>query len=153
MLRLASVGGRPCPGPSVQYDICSYPCDNFYWTVSAWSQCSSLFEQKSSPVGKCGRGRKTRTIRLVVIHHGCTVVGGLFFHSPKLRKRVFFVISKKKRTFDSGVWKRRRTALNWMFQAISVIPKKNQWLSVIAESIALVNVFIRNGQNGRAVTR
>ena len=151
---MASVGGRPCPGPSVQYDICSYPCDNFYWTVSAWSQCSSLFEQKSSPVGKCGRGRKTRTIRLVVIHHGCTVVGGqFFFHSPKLRKRVFFVFSKKKRTFDSGVWKRRRTALKWMFQAISVIPKKNQWLSVIAESIALVNVFIRNGQNGRAVTR
>ena len=63
------------------------------------------------------------------------------------------MFSKTKRAFDSGVWKRRRTALNWMFQAISVIPKKNQWLSVIAESIALVNVFIRNGQNGRAVTR
>ena len=82
VLRLASVGGRPCPGPSVQYDICNYPCDNFYWTVSAWSQCS-LFEQKSSPVGKCGRGRKTRTIRLVLIHH-CRN-RGFFFHSPKLR--------------------------------------------------------------------
>ena len=55
----------------MQYDICSYPCENFYWTASAWSQCS-LTEQKSSPVGKCGSGLKTRTIRLVVIHQDRT---------------------------------------------------------------------------------
>ena len=96
VLRLASVGGRPCPGPSVQYDICNYPCDNFYWTVSAWSQCS-LFEQKSSPVGKCGRGRKTRTIRLVLIHH-CRN-RGFFFSFTEIK--IDFLLQQKVTVFEN----------------------------------------------------
>lgn len=62
VLRLASVGGRPCPGPSVQYATCNYPCENFHWSTSAWSECN-LLEKRQSLL--CGRGRKTRAIRCV----------------------------------------------------------------------------------------
>ena len=60
VLRLASVGGRPCPGPSVQYSTCNYPCDSFQWVTSGWSECNLIDKRKS-----CGKGRKTRAIRLV----------------------------------------------------------------------------------------
>lgn len=74
VLRLASVGGRPCPGPSVQYATCNYPCENFYWKTSSWSECSVNLKQDGGGESKkaaaaCGKGRKTRTIRLVSIHH------------------------------------------------------------------------------------
>ena len=73
VVRLASVGGRPCPGPSVQYALCNYPCEHFQWmTSSAWSTCV-LIDSSSS----CGRGRKTRTIKLVVASY---VVGSISCH-------------------------------------------------------------------------
>ena len=58
VVRLASVGGRPCPGPTVQYALCNYPCENFSWLTSPWSECRLVNDAK-----KCGRGRKSRTIR------------------------------------------------------------------------------------------
>jgi hypothetical protein len=59
VVRLASVGGRPCPGPSVQYALCNYPCENFSWLTSPWSECRLV----NDAAKKCGRGRKSRTIR------------------------------------------------------------------------------------------
>ena len=58
VLRLASTRGRPCPGPSVQYNTCSYPCENYSWEASAWSEC-----MLDSQHVNCGPGRRVRTTR------------------------------------------------------------------------------------------
>merc|ERR1719414_62813 len=42
-------GGRPCPGPTVQYAACSYPCENFQWSPGPWGQCALSKES-------CGTG-------------------------------------------------------------------------------------------------
>ena len=48
--------GRPCPGPTVEYSSCHYPCHTFSWQPGLWSHCS-LQE------GRCGRGQRRRTVR------------------------------------------------------------------------------------------
>ena len=48
--------GRPCPGPTVEYDSCNYPCENFLWSVGSWSQCNLLH-------GMCGIGKRKRDVR------------------------------------------------------------------------------------------
>ena len=58
VLRLASTRGRPCPGPSVQYATCSYPCENYKWEASAWSECMLNNNRLT-----CGPGIRTRTTR------------------------------------------------------------------------------------------
>ena len=51
--------GRPCPGPTVEYDTCDYTCDSFTWHTSAWSQCNI-------GQGNCGSGTRRRTVRWVI---------------------------------------------------------------------------------------
>ena len=56
--QLPSVSGRPCPGPTVEYTSCDYPCQNFAWSPGPWSQCHVVG-------GRCGRGRRRRSVRCV----------------------------------------------------------------------------------------
>ena len=48
--------GRPCPGPTVEYDTCDYTCDSFTWQATPWSQCSIGH-------GSCGLGSRRRQVR------------------------------------------------------------------------------------------
>ena len=56
VVHLPNRGGRPCPGPTVEYDTCDYPCHTFTWRPGQWSHCS--IDQ-----GHCGRGQRRRTVR------------------------------------------------------------------------------------------
>ena len=56
VVQLPRAGGRPCPGPTVEYDSCSYSCDSFSWRPEPWSQCSLGH-------GECGLGTRRRTVR------------------------------------------------------------------------------------------
>ena len=128
VVRLASVGGRPCPGPTVQYALCNYPCHNFFWLASAWSDCA-IDDKKS-----CGRGRKTRTIRLVVIRQ---------------RQRHYFF----KMQSILGAWKKLLRKWKWMYPAITVIPRKDLAKKWTAKSGARDNAWSPNGQSGHRATR
>ena len=48
--------GRPCPGPTVEYDTCHYPCHTFSWQAGPWSHCNIQH-------GHCGLGQRRRTVR------------------------------------------------------------------------------------------
>ena len=48
--------GRPCPGPTVEYDTCHYPCQAFTWRTGPWSQCTVQH-------GQCGLGQRRRSVR------------------------------------------------------------------------------------------
>ena len=56
VVQLPNRQGRPCPGPTVEYDTCHYPCHTFTWRPGQWSHCS--IDQ-----GHCGRGQRRRTVR------------------------------------------------------------------------------------------
>eukprot|EP00090_Calanus_glacialis_P045441 TRINITY_DN8432_c0_g1_i1.p1 TRINITY_DN8432_c0_g1~~TRINITY_DN8432_c0_g1_i1.p1 ORF type:complete len:1537 (-),score=130.83 TRINITY_DN8432_c0_g1_i1:368-4978(-) len=58
VVRLPRGLGRPCPGPTVEYDGCNYPCENFLWSTGSWSQCNLLH-------GMCGVGKRKRDVRCV----------------------------------------------------------------------------------------
>ncbi len=57
ILQNQAQGGRPCPGPTVEYEACDYPCQAFVWAPGPWAQCS-LFQAAS-----CGHGVRRRTVR------------------------------------------------------------------------------------------
>ena len=56
MVQISSESGRPCPGPTVQYSACDYPCENFVWSVGPWSQCTRHQDT-------CGPGTRQRPVR------------------------------------------------------------------------------------------
>ena len=133
VVQLASVGGRPCPGPSVQYALCNYPCENFVWVASAWSACL-LIEETTSLT--CGRGRKTRTIRLVVVR------------GRRLDRKKGHLL------FFKGAWRKRRTAAwKWMCLAITVIPRRDRRIAWIVKSTVRWTASTTSGRRGRRVIR
>ena len=56
VIQLPNRHGRPCPGPTVEYDTCDYTCDSFSWQATPWSQCSIGH-------GACGLGSRRRQVR------------------------------------------------------------------------------------------
>ena len=56
VIQLPRGDGRPCPGPTVEYDTCDYTCDSFTWQATPWSQCSIGH-------GSCGLGSRRRQVR------------------------------------------------------------------------------------------
>ena len=56
VVHLPNRHGRPCPGPTVEYDTYHYPCHTFTWRPGQWSHCS--IDQ-----GHCGRGQRRGTVR------------------------------------------------------------------------------------------
>ena len=56
VIQLPNRQGRPCPGPTVEYDTCDYTCDSFTWQATPWSQCNIGH-------GNCGLGSRRRSVR------------------------------------------------------------------------------------------